>query len=192
MNGQMSELEAVNEVLSSVGDQPVQTLVAGTYIEAIRILQILKETSREVQSQGWWFNEEENKKLQPNTSNHIILGNNVIRATVQNDRDGSYIQRGNRLYDRKENTYEFPSTVVVNLLLALDWDELPQVARMYIAARTAVKYNSGYVGLDSVMQSQLSILNERMTLMKISDTESRDVNIFENTRVSNIAFRFRR
>ena len=64
MNGQMTELEAVNEVLAAVGDQPVQTLAAGTYIEAVRIQQILRNTSRRIQSKGWWFNEIENKTFE--------------------------------------------------------------------------------------------------------------------------------
>ena len=192
MNGQMTELEAVNEVLAAIGDQPVQTLAAGTYIEAIRIQQIIKETSREIQAQGWWFNEEENKTLKPDINGYITLGYNVINVYVLNDNDGSIIQRGNRLYDRKKDTYKFDKDLQVDLLLALDWDELPQVARSYISAYVAIKYNSGYIGLDGAMQNMISILNERRIAFRKADTMARDINLLNNVVVNNIAFRNRR
>jgi hypothetical protein len=192
MNGQMTELEAVNEVLATVGDTPVQTLLPGTYIEALRILQILKETSREIQSRGWWFNEEENKTLQPDINGLITLGFNVIEVSVTNDYDGSIIQRGNRLFNRDTGTYNINKEVKVNLIVGLEWNELPQVARLYITSMTAFKYNSGYVGLTEVKQDVQAILGERYVQMKISDTRSRDVNIFDNYTNYNISRRNRR
>ena len=192
MNGQMTELEAVNEVLATVGDTPVQTLAAGTYIEAVRILQVLKETSREVQSKGWWFNEEENKTLQPDVNGLITLAYNVIEVTVVDDYNGSIIQRGNKMFNRESGTYNINKEIKVNIITGLEWNELPQVARLYIASMAAYKYNSGYVGLAEAKQDTLSIMNERYIQMKVSDTRSRDVNIFDNYTNYNISRRNRR
>ena len=192
MNGQMTELEAVNEVLATVGDTPVQTLAAGTYIEAVRILQVLKETSREVQSKGWWFNEEENKTLQPDVNGLITLAYNVIEVTVVDDYNGSIIQRGNKMFNRESGTYNINKEIKVNIITGLEWNELPQVARLYIASMAAYKYNSGYMGLAEAKQDTLSIMNERYIQMKVSDTRSRDVNIFDNYTNYNISRRNRR
>ncbi len=192
MNGQMTELEAVNEVLAAVGDQPVQTLAAGTYIEAVRIQQILRNTSRRIQSKGWWFNEIENKTLQPDSGGFIYLGNNVIEVSVLDDHDGSIIQRGNRMYDRKNDTYIFSNPIKVDLRLNLEWNELPQIARSYFTILTTIEYNSGFVGRTDIVQKLNEDLFERRTAMHTSETDNRDINLLKNTRSFNVAFKNRR
>lgn len=192
MNGQMTELEAVNEVLAAVGDQPVQTLAAGTYIEAVRIQQILRNTSRRIQSKGWWFNEIENKTLQPDSGGFIYLGNNVIEVSVLDDHDGSIVQRGNSLYDRKNDTYVFTKPIKVDLRLNLEWNELPQIARSYFTILTTIAYNSGFVGRTDIVQDLRDELDERQKAMYTSETDNRDINLLKNTRSFNVAFKNRR
>lgn len=192
MSGQMTELDAVNEILLAVGDSPVQSLQAGTYIEAIRIKQILQDTSRKVQTTGWWFNQERDLTLLPDVIGEIKLAQNVITAEVKSDNDGSIIQRGNKLYNRKERSYLFKTPVVVNQIIMLEWDELPQVAREYITAFTAYEYNSGTRGLQDIKQDLQIKVQATFINLRAEDTRAKDVNMLQNTRAYNIAFRNRR
>ena len=188
--GLMSELEAVNKILAVAGDSPVQTL-DDNYIQADLALSILTRASRKVQSAGWWFNEEESYPLTPDLSGFITLGTNVISAVALNDA-GTVIQRGNRLYDRQERTYIFTQQVLVDTILMLDWSELPQAARAYITDVACTQYNHDFFGSTDIRENLAK--NEQMTylILKQEDTDSRDINMLNNSRSHSIAFRNRR
>uniref|UniRef100_UPI0040473467 hypothetical protein n=1 Tax=Shewanella sp. TaxID=50422 RepID=UPI0040473467 len=57
-----SKLDAVNTMLSSIGEAPVSSLSSGL-IEAEIAETILDTIDREVQSMGWHFNTELNKSF---------------------------------------------------------------------------------------------------------------------------------
>ena len=51
-----SELEAVNTILSTIGEAPLNTLSGSLPVDGTIAKNVLSEVSREVQSQGWHFN----------------------------------------------------------------------------------------------------------------------------------------
>ena len=51
-----SELEAINTMLGVIGESPINDLSAVNQTDVILAKDILTEVSREVQSQGWYFN----------------------------------------------------------------------------------------------------------------------------------------
>ena len=66
----MTELEAVNVLLTTIGEAPV--LINGKQTTDVAIAQqVLNEVNREVQSRGWHFNTEYNVELIPDTSKNI-------------------------------------------------------------------------------------------------------------------------
>jgi len=188
--GLMSELDAVNKILAVAGDSPVQTL-EDDYIQAILARQILTRTSRKVQSLGWWFNEDESVTLIPSITGIITLGTNVISCVANNDA-GTVIQRGDRLYDRQDRTYVFTQNVNADLVLALEWSELPQAAREYISDVACTQYNNDFFGAQEIKANLDK--NERASylIIKSEDTDARDISMLNNTRAHNIAFRNRR
>jgi hypothetical protein len=188
--GLMSELDAVNKILAVAGDSPVQT-VTDDYIQAILARQILTRVSRKIQSLGWWFNEDESVTLIPDIDGYITLATNVISAIVNNDA-GTVIQRGDRLYDRQERTYVFTENVNADLVLALEWDELPQAAREYITDAACTQYNNDFFGAQEIKANLQKNENETLLIMKQEDTDARDISMLRNTRSHNIAFRNRR
>ena len=56
--GSATELQAINQVLASVGQAPVTTLEQTNPDVAI-VISTLDQVSREVQAEGWTFNQEE-------------------------------------------------------------------------------------------------------------------------------------
>jgi hypothetical protein len=54
----MTELEAVNVLLTTIGEAPVNTLTGNQVTDVTVAKQVLLEISREIQSQGWHFNTE--------------------------------------------------------------------------------------------------------------------------------------
>lgn len=83
LTAHLSKLEAVNQMLRSINEQPVSSLGSGE-IDAERAEDILDETSRRIQSQGWHANTRRNVKYTPNASNQFVVGTNVLSIDAVN------------------------------------------------------------------------------------------------------------
>lgn len=74
--------------------------------------------------------------LSPTADDEIVLNDNIIHADSE-DAQCDYVRRGNRLYNLTDHTYEFTGDIEVTVVYSLDWNDLPEYARIYIAARAA-------------------------------------------------------
>ena len=145
-----TKLEAVNTMLTSIGEQPIQNLndLAGLSDASIAE-QILDNVSRAVQSRGWVFNTDIGIKKTPNQYNEIDLDPSELRVDTQSrvrEGDKDYVERGRKLYDRVKNTFKFDSAVTLNIIKLLTFDDLPEPARRYIAIRSARIFHDRVVG----------------------------------------------
>jgi hypothetical protein len=130
----MTELEAVNVLLTTIGEAPINTLSGNQVTDVSVARQVLLEVSREVQSQGWHFNTEYNVKLPPDQFKNI----NIPADAAQIDsEDYNLTIRNGKLYDMNERTFSFNQSVEVTIVSYLDFEELPDAARKYIATRAA-------------------------------------------------------
>ncbi len=131
----LTELQAVNELLASIDAMPVNTLTDVVGTDAGLALSFIRSVTRDVQTEGWHFNTEDNYLLQPTVDGEIYLPVNCIRADL--DEGGGYdvVMRGRRLYDKVSHSYKFDSSVTATLVLLLPFDETPEAARMYITVR---------------------------------------------------------
>ena len=146
----MSELDAVNMMLMTIGEYKVNDLInlAGRSDAAIA-KDILNNTSRAVQAKGWTFNMDFDVVKKPNQNSQIPLGNSVLRIDTTNkvrSGDSDIVERANKLYDREKNTHTFTENVTVNEVILLNFDELPEAARRFIAVRSARIFHDRVVG----------------------------------------------
>ena len=146
----MTELEAVNTMLTTIGEQPVSSLdnLAGLQDASIA-RQILSNISRAVQSKGWVFNLDLQVTYTPDTNGEIVLGSNVLRIdTTSKVRSSTkdIVERGGKLYDREKNTSVFTDSIKVDRVIVLNFDDLPEAARRYIATRSARVFHDRVVG----------------------------------------------
>ena len=74
-----TKLEAVNIMLSTIGENPVNSLTSGL-VDAELAETILGSVSKAVQSEGWNFNTEQKVSFSADTSGHILLPANILRA----------------------------------------------------------------------------------------------------------------
>lgn len=169
MSNFTTELEAVNVMLSAVGSSPVSDLTGGAEVSIAK--NILTETRREVLSRGWAFNYETKVSIAPDPNNEIHLAENVLRidGTESYNTDLDLVQRGTRLYDRKDHTYTITDTVKVDVIYNLDWSLLPEVARRYIMIRAARVFADRIIGYG--VQHQFTIGDEYQALTDMKDAE---------------------
>jgi len=150
----MSELQAVNMMLTTIGEQPIANLNDKAGLQDASIAQdILHNTSRQVQSRGWIFNTDLQKIMSPDnaTSNggKIKVDTNVLRIdTTAKKRSNltDIVERGGYLWDREKNTNLFTGDVTVDYVTFLPFDSIPESARRYIAVKSARIFHDRVVG----------------------------------------------
>ena len=141
----ITELEAVNDMLRTIGEQPVSTLVTSGLSEATIAYDVLQTVSREVQSRGLHCNSEEHYPLTKDADGYINIPANALKV------DGFYtyddvVMRGTRLYDRYNHTFVFTEDKEVNIVFFLPFTDLPQTARQYIYIKAARRLQAQLIG----------------------------------------------
>lgn len=182
---QYSELEAVNEILSSVGDSPVNTLENLTNVNAINAHNVLRRVNRQFQSRGWSFNYFENYTLNPDYySKKIMWSNNILYIEGLNDE--KYIQRDKYVYDKTNSTDTFTSAVSADVILLVPFEELPEQARQYIVAKSATQFATRFVGDMNLVQVLLRTEQEAWSFFQEYELDNNNYNMLENTDVQDV------
>lgn len=178
-----TELDAVNTLLSIIGEAPVNTVDNSGVIDAVLARSILREISLEVQGRAWHWNTDLSVELLPSAdaNAYLILPVNTLQV-VSVDPWTDVVQRGLKLWDRVNHTFTFVKSVKVNIVKLLDFEEIPQPARSYITVR------AGRVFQDRVVGSQaLSGFNEKDELrafvtLKNHEAETAQYSLLRNDR----------
>ncbi len=146
-----TELEAVNVCLANIGESPVSAITGNITVDAALARDLLRQVTREVQTHGFYWNTELNYKLIPNPADNLALPANVLSVdTTGDDKNKDLVARGRILYDRVKHTYTFTEPVYVDIVVALGFEELPEIARRYIAVRAARIYQERVMGNGSI------------------------------------------
>lgn len=144
-----TELDAINTMLSTIGESPINSLDgAAGVVDAVVAQQVLREISIQVQEEGWHFNTEENVRLIPDLVNqNITLPANCIQCdSTGKDADRDVTVRGNRLYDKKNKTFTFDNSIEVDMIILLEFNDMPQAARHYVMIRAARVFQERVIG----------------------------------------------
>ena len=134
-----TELECVNIMLAAIGEAPINKLTGLLPVDARTAQSTLLEVNKEVQSEGWSFNMEFNVVLTTDTKNEITIANNILKidTNVHDHPTTDVIQRGLKLYDRKNKTFKFDSSLTTHITYFRDFTELPEPARRYMNIKAA-------------------------------------------------------
>lgn len=182
------ELDAVNTMLTSIGESPVNSLLDLSTEDTIIARDTLGEISRDVQSKGWFFNTEDDYPLVPDVDGHINLAPTTLRVDVKrySPRDVNVIQRGRRLYDKRRRTYVFKEPVKAEIVFLLPFDELPEPARRYITLKATRLFHDRTVGETTQHDIKLQDEIQAWADLRDQDTESGDFNFLHGDSVARV------
>jgi len=173
-----TELEAVNLMLSVIGESPVNSVTSSGVADAALAYNLLQQASREAQIVGWNWNTEDEYTLSPNEAGEIVLPANTLKVdTVTDDIDLDLVQRGFKLYDRKNHTYIIDRAVKVEIVLLLEFEELPEAARHYITIRASRRFQQAVVGSEVLDAYTREDEFKAMAYLKEAEAESGDYNM---------------
>ena len=150
-----TELDAVNQILSSVGQAPVTTLDLQNPEVSI-VLNTLREVNKQVQAEGWIFNTERDYTLNPDsTTNEIAYPTNALAMDTDINTQNvelDTVRRSGKLYDRMHHTYEFTKAIKANIVWLFDFTDVPPAIQQYITARAAKMCATKMIGDREVYQ----------------------------------------
>ena len=179
-----TELEAVNTILSTIGEAPLSTLTGSLPVDGTTAKNILNEISREVQSAGWHFNTQYKVDLTRDTTNKVPIGTDVVRVELSNRYDKSsydVVQRGNYLFNLAKNSDIFDQDFTENTLIyLLQFEDLPEQARRYITIRSARVFHDRTLGANTLHKFSSEDEARSLSVMKQAEMQTGDNTIFDN------------
>lgn len=182
----LTELDAVNEMLMSIGQAPVSTLeVSGIQDVNIAKAELLK-VSRRAQSQGWNFNTDNNYELYPDIDGYIAVPSGVLKIDAEDKARNLVVRRredvGLFLYDRDENSFIFEDEKVeCKIVWGFEFEDMPETARAYIATSAGRKFQSRVIGSQVLDRFQESDEFRAYVLLQRDERGSRDTNMFRSS-----------
>jgi hypothetical protein len=176
-----TELDAVNQMLLSIGEAPVSTLSV-TNIKDVSFARLtLHNASREVQTEGWDFNTDTDYPLVRDTNDKVAVPSNVL-SIDPTDRCRNYVERFDsgvrRLYDKDERTFVLTADVDVDITWFFPFEELPQAARAYIAHKAGRVFQANIIGSQILYQYTKEREIETRADLEREHLLSADENIF--------------
>jgi hypothetical protein len=167
-----SYLEAINRILQMMGEAPVNSL-NGQFGLAQQAEEMLKDISRKLQTDGWSFNTDYERDMIPDAiTKEVAVGVNVSRVVVDiyNYPSLDVVQRGNRLYDRRANSYQFDQSFKADVTYLLDWEELPEHARQYIVVKAGRHLQEAILGSADLSKINITAEAEARALFLEEET----------------------
>ena len=153
--GRTTLLEAVNVLLISIGEMPVDNLEREQVGDARVAESTLLEIHKEGQTEGWSWNREEQYPFERDVaSKEIVVPANVMEWSPDRYYEQRrYVLRGQRVYDTWNRTYKFDdqtTEIRADVIWLLPWDDVPEVYNRWVAAKAARVFSARVLGSESV------------------------------------------
>jgi Tail tubular protein len=192
-----TELDAVNQMLLSIGQSPVNTLTVTGLKDVSFARLMLHNTSREVQTKGWYFNTDTDFPLAADVDGKVTLPANSL-ACDPTDGSLNLVERyevtdtstERRFWDLDEHTFVINKTIKVDVTWFFPFEQLPQAARAHIAHKAGRIFQAAAVGSQILYQYTKERELETLAELERVDLQSDDTNVFkQNSSTNNIFFR---
>jgi len=178
-----TRLEAVNVMLGTIGLSPINSLSGNLTAVVTAAENILDETCREVQAEGWHWNTEEDYPLSPDGNSEIIWPETFASMDLEpwnNTFNINVVKRNGKVYDKKNRSYAFTASVLFTVVLYIEWTDLPEQARNFITIKASRKFADRHVGSGDIHSFTQEDEMTARSMMMDEEAEDADYGIFDN------------
>lgn len=150
-----TELGAVNRMLHSIGQSPVNTLEVSGIPDVNNAVEFLRNFLLDVEAAGWSWNTDRNYNLNPDPTGYVAIPTGALEVEPE-DRTAKYVVRRNpvtgnlSLYDSEKQTFKLSKKVPVKIIWAFPFEDIPQAARTYVSIAAARKFQAQEVSSPSL------------------------------------------
>tara|TARA_X000001382_G_scaffold87751_1_gene62678 strand:- start:110 stop:724 length:615 start_codon:yes stop_codon:yes gene_type:complete len=181
-----TELEAVNTILSTIGEAPLSTLTGSLPVDGTMAKSVLNEINREVQSMGWHFNTQPKVTLSKDAGNSTIpLATNILRVElnpyIHSKTDYDIVQRNNILFNLVTNTSTFTEDLKdVKVVYLLDFADIPEQAKRYITIRSARVFHDRTLGANTLHKFSVEDEEKSLVILRQAEASTGDYSVFDS------------
>lgn len=199
-----TQLSAVNIILSTIGESPVNTLIGNLPLSASVALAALNEQVNAIQLDGYWYNSDTQVTLPADSNGNVLLGVNVAKIEISRKRyagkeivNRPQFNSGGvgqpQLYDRRHQTYNLSSipggVIADRIVYVLDWSQLPESAKRYMTIRAARVFADRWVGAETVHQFTAADELNAKRAMEAHKADEDELNILQSPSTQEALYR---
>lgn len=178
----LSKIDVVNDMLSSLGEAPVNTLDDEHPLIASCLSKLTIANNRE-QSKGWWFNTELVKLSPDQQDGCIYLPTDTLKVDPT-DRTLHLAQRGRklrRLDSQSVNPEIFTTDVVVQLVRLIPFEDLPAQAQLYVSYGAQLDFHRSMDGDTTKIQLLSDAFRDARVTLNAEHIRAVDANLLRRT-----------
>ena len=173
-----TEQTAINLMLASIGERPVNNIGASQRLDVIRAVATLNEVSLLVQGRGWWFNEETEVVHSVNAEGEYVLDPHAVKVDASDKSITKFVKRGTKLYNTvTRTTTGHTDDLELDYVLLLTFDDMPESAKLYIARRAGVIFQTRSVGSPTLFEFTERDAQEAWGALQMEELEHVDTNL---------------
>lgn len=180
----ISTLDVVNACLDTMGESPLNAIDADhPFVQAA--LNKLKTTNTQEQAKGWWFNSDAQTIALDVQYGYAYVPADAINVDAGDTR---IVQRGRRLYDRSNSTYDLRSLVngSVNAFVVreIPFEDLPMLAQHVISCRTQLDFQNSFDGDNNKYSKLGAAYQQAYSTLRAEHIRNSRVNMFNTPSVA--------
>lgn len=178
-------LEAVNTVLSTVGNSPVSSVDELGIEDADMAYRLITEATRRVCLGSYDWNTDSDYPLAPDTDGFISIPNGALKVDASDKSLRAVVRRNPAngllgLWDKGEHTFQFTSEVPCNITWGFAFEDLPEIARNFIVLTSGRTFQKRFVGSQVLDRYSAEDVAEAWGMLKQTEVRSRGVNMFRD------------
>lgn len=199
LSGHMTTLDAINDMLASIGESPVSL---GDQVEEADIATaLLIKSSRKVQMAGWHCNTIRGRTLSVDVNGRFLLPTNTLKVDTSDPRGtrrtgspphSSFVDAVMRrdladtgwlLFDRQNDTeiWTDPLTLTVDIVEFMEFDNLAPSLQVYVTAIATRRFQTENMGSRTLAKFTQQEVDEAFAQALQDDTENEDPNILRDS-----------
>lgn len=178
----LDELAAVNEMLTSIGQTPVQSLTVHGIGDVALAHQFLTSVTRSTQLVGWDFNTDEDYTLTPDSSGYLRVPDGVLRIDPIEKTSGHKRRRHPdgfwAIWNSDEQSWVHTEPADFRIVWAYAFDDMPDSARHFVSLSAARRFQMKLIGSNSLDGFGAEDENNAWVILQRDERAGRDTNIF--------------
>lgn len=183
----MTEREAINEILLSINELPLDTEDLVSDIQtAVVCEKELAIARRKVLARGWIFNTT-TIDFTPNVSGYIPIANSFLSIDVGDNTN--YVVRDHKLFDKTALSYIFDDAVSLTTIEDITFDDIPYLVADFIIQTASLQAYIKIVGAsDDIRVRQEAVVMSRLEALR-EDARGYGGNLLNSGHVTDLVTR---
>jgi hypothetical protein len=178
-------LEAVNTILSTVGNAPVSSVDGAGIEDADIALRLVTELTRRVCLGSFDWNTDSDYPLAPDPDGYISLPLGALTVDPQATTQKLVVRRNPNneklgLWDKSNHTFKFSEAVPCEVTWGFPFEDLPEIARDFIVLSAGRTFQKRFVGSQVLDRYSAEDVASSWASLQRTELKSRDYNLFRD------------